>query len=153
MRRDSPKQLPKIHSSLMAVTCPKSPQRAGWLEKVKFMQMFFQSSGFGSVPVANIGHGELGRGTVMQAVPPCSLTFLSFFNTHIFPNESSLEWLPGLQLHQLPAQPLQLSKHCWEWETLGMEKHHAWEKPCTPPPLLAASSTDRSELNGVSSIK
>lgn len=34
-----------------------------------------------------------------------------------------------------------------------MEKDHAWEEPCTPPPLLVASSRDRLELNGVTSIK
>lgn len=94
------------------------------------------------------------NGITKQAAPACYLTSLSFFNTHTHthtcPNESSLEWLAGPQLYQLPAQPLQ---HCWEWETLEMNKDHAWEKPCTPPPLLAASSTDRLELNGVTSIK
>lgn len=34
-----------------------------------------------------------------------------------------------------------------------MEKDHAWEKPCTPPPPLAASSRVRLELNGITSVK
>lgn len=89
----------------------------------------------------------------VQAAPQLCLTSLSFLNTHTCPHESSPEWLAGPQLHQLPAQPLQLSKHCWEWEGLEMEKDHAWEKPCTPPPPLAASSRVRLELNGVTSVK
>lgn len=143
-----PASAPPYHHSTTACVCLNPQLQAASSKQLQEMP--------GSLEPSGRGPGELSQKVTAQTAHPDSVPLPTWRTESCSFSPFDLPFLPshtcaflkaplGLQLHQHSAQPPQLS--CWEWEALEPERGCAWEKPCTPPPLLAGSRRDRLELN------